>query len=187
MALVLKINPVGIDIVIDKIQQRTFANLTAPGIGWTDYESYHRAYKNPREKNSVIPEVYTSNGDYTEVLFDDNFNVTSFFLVNDKRTLSKEFSWEQDISIIYQAKLNKIYPNTPHRADEEMHVDIINSIRNAHFEDNMKSITTGINNVYSELKIQDRIKECVRLDDMSFFHVVKVDLTVFYTCEVYSN
>lgn len=179
MATVLKTDPKGIDFIVDSLQRKTFAQLTGSDIGWTEYESYHRAYKNPSE-GSTIPEIYTSNGNYLEVLFDDTFNATSFFLTEDTRTKLDHEVYEQDISMIFQARLDLLYPNITHRADEEMHADIVTAINSAGFQKEITDITTGVTNVYSELSLTGDLSSLVSLDDMSFFHVVKVNLTITY-------
>lgn len=180
MATVLKTDPKGIDFIIDSLQKKTFTELTAVGgIGWTDYESYHRAYKNP-QSGSTIPEIYTTSGNYLEVLFDDTFSATSFVLSEDSRTKIDHEVYAQDISIIFQAQLDKLYPSIDHRADEEMHADIVTAINAAGFQKDITEVTTGVSNVYSELSLTGDLSSLVSLDDMSFFHVVKVDLTITY-------
>lgn len=176
MALLQKVDPAGLDIFIDLMQVSMFNFLTnANGPAWTDYESHHRAYKNP-SKDKTIPEVYTSDGEYKEVLFNDEFNVTSFFLSDDSRIQDKELV-TQNISMIFQAKLSEIYPNITHRADEEMNFDILNAAK-AFPQLNESSIkmTTGIKNVYKELNLQSMVD----FDDMSNFHVVKIDMEARY-------
>lgn len=175
--LVLKKNPVGIDSIIDRLQKKTEAYFLAEG--WADYTSYHRAYKNPNE-GDVIPEIYIGSGEYLEVLFDDTQNATSFFLAEDTRTQDDEFIISQGLSFIFQVQLNKLYPQITHRADEELHAHILTAIKKAGFEKNVEGITTGAENVYSELSISGDLQELIKLDDLSYFHVVKIDMEVNY-------
>lgn len=176
MSLVTKISPVGIDKAIDRIQRNLFSYLTTTA-GWTNYESYPRAYKNPKG-NDTIPEVYVGNNDYQEVFFDDKFNVTSFFLVEDTVTnnnvVGDEPQYTQGISIIFQATLPELYPSISHRADAEMHDDIFKAFDS--FFKEVNSVSTGINNVYSDVTVLDSIQ----FTDMSDFHVVKFDTTIDY-------
>ena len=181
MGLVRKVNPKGIDKVIDKVQVKLYNYLT--GLGWSDYESYPRAYKNPKGANT-IPEVYISSNEYKEVLMDDKFNVTSFFLVDDRRSINEQLI-TQDVSIIFQANLVELYPSIEHRADEEMQMNIYEKLK-YFFGANVtiNEIITGVDNVYSDLNISGKLKEKVKLDDMSQFYVVKFNLTVGYeSCE----
>ena len=174
MAIVTRVNPVGIDLEISKIQATLFNGLT--GKGWTGYESYDRAYINPRS-GGTIPEVYTGNKEYKEVLLDDTFTASSFFLVDPTRTES-EGLLTQTVSVIFQADIVKLFPAITHRADEEMHDDIVSSLNE--WEGYLSSIITGIAGVYSALDIPDDYLNRVSKDDMSNYHVVKIDLEIPY-------
>ncbi len=176
MAVVRKTDPKGVDIGIDRMQTTLFDNLTS--LGWTDYEVYPRAYKNYKGENK-IPEIYVGNGEYREVLFDDTKNVTSFFLVDDNTNVEFQ-KLTTDVSLIFQANLLFLYPSIGHRADEEMHVDIFNSVKNNSIGFNLTGITTGVRNVYSDLEIRGNIEDLVKLDDISYYHVAKLDFTVPY-------
>ena len=167
MANVIKTNPRGIDYPIQRIQTLLYNDLIAGG--WTSYEAYGRVYKNLKE-DKVIPEFATSNKDYKEVLFDDKFNATSFFMVDDKITYNG--TGTANVSLIFQAKIDKLFPTITHRADEEMHEDIVTSLNHRNFG-KITGITTGIKQVYADLNI-----DIEGIDDMSGFHVVKFDLIV---------
>lgn len=169
MGLNLKTLPVGIDYEIDKIQKGLFNELTT--IGWINYESYNRAYRNRKFENT-FPEVYIGKGEYKESLFDDKFNVTSFFLAEEEKRQTEDFQVEQDISIIFQANLKKLYPNILHRADEEMQRDIYLSLKKIFVDEKIQTIITGVDNVYRTLEIKSDKKF---LYDMSFFHILRID------------
>ena len=168
MAQIRKNNPVGIDLRIDKLQNFLYNKLA-----WVNYESYHRAYKNQKE-NSLIPEVYTANGDYKEVYFNDNYNATSFFLVDDNRTI-EDVSATVGVSLIYQVKLDALYPSVSHRADEEVVNEVTNwiNLNNKGFD--LTNVITGIANVYSGLNL-----ELPKNTDMSNFFVCRFDMNVKY-------
>ncbi len=178
MSLLQKISPVGIDVSIDKIQLELFNHLTNIS-SWIDYESYPRAYKNPMEENK-IPEVAINEKDYQEVLFDDKFRVTSFFLTEDNASANTDGVFNQRVSIIFQAVLSDLYPLiTTHRADAEMLSDIMSAFENTNY--NAINIITGVDNVYSDLDLRNRLKEHINLTDMSQFHVLRIDFEVQYT------
>ena len=50
MGLIAKHDPVGIDAVISKQQRDLFLELTIKH-NWRDYVSYHRAYRNRKDKD----------------------------------------------------------------------------------------------------------------------------------------
>jgi len=169
MSVVRKTSPVGVDLRIDKLQNYLYNKLS-----WTDYESYHRAYKNQKE-DSLIPEVYTSNGNYEEVYFNDNYSATSFFLVDDFRTVEDGDSPTVTVSLVYQVKLDSIY-STTHRADEELINDITNWIMLSDKGFELTGVVTGVRNVYSELNL-----EMPKNTDMSNFFVCRFDMSVLYS------
>ncbi|MGR3221310.1 MAG: hypothetical protein ACUZ8H_16055 [Candidatus Anammoxibacter sp.] len=177
MSLVLKTNPVGIDHSINKIQNSIYSYLTN-NIGWTNYESYPRAYVNTKA-GGTIPENYVGNGEYKEVLFDDTFNVTSYFIADETRSYSNDDGQLlQDVSIVFQGDLKKLYSAILHRADEEMHKDLYDSLVNAVIEDMLTGIVTGVDNVYSDLSLPEDFINRITLDDMSYYHIVKINLSI---------
>lgn len=174
MSLVKKTLPVGIDIVIDGLQEELYTGLTAKG--WTDYESYPRTYKN-ETKEGLIPETYTDKGEYKEVYFDDKFNATSFWIAEDVKTQDNDPRFKVNIKVIFQVKLNKLYPTITHRADEEMHKDISSILGNSYVVDRYNTkITTGIKKIYND----EGLISTKGFEDMSNYHVVKFDIGVDY-------
>ena len=61
-----------------------------------------------------------------------------------------------------------------------MHEDIYNAIPKG-YRKYLTEIVTGVNNVYSELNIPAEFIDRVRLDDMSNYHVVKINLEMPFT------
>lgn len=176
MQLVHKENPVGVDAVIDKLQRDLFIELTVR-FGWRDYDSYPRAYRN-RKEGDTIPEVYTSNGDYKEVLFNDKETVTSFFLTDDKRTYEQGNSvFTQWVSIIFQANLAKLFPDIQHRADEEMIDNIFKALKNKNWEGKFVEVITGVDKVYESLKLSYDKKN---FDDMGNFSIARFNFKMLY-------
>ena len=167
MSTVLKTSPVGIDFAIQQIQKGVYAEL-----GWANYQSYGRCYINESEVG-LKAEVYTSLGDYADCLFDDRYYATSFFYVEPKIEYNERA--EANISLIVQANLKKLYPSITHRADEELHNDVITALKKRIDSGEITGITTGLSNVYSDLKIDN-----IKYTDISDFHCVKFDFKINY-------
>lgn len=177
MGLISKECPVGLDTVIDKLQQDLFIDLTKR-FDWRDYDSFPRIYLN-KKGDDTIPETYLTSGEYAEVLFNDKKTVNSFFIADDKRTYSPlEFRWKQDVSIIFQANLSKLKPNVKGRADEEIINDIRISIYKKHWEQRLDSIITGVDKVYGSLKLSYDKKY---FDNMSNFFIARIDFNLMYS------
>lgn len=168
MALIQKVNPRGIDVAIDKLQNYLFVELNN-----ADYQSYPRAYKNTKNDGTVIPENYISENEYQEVFMDDNFPLSSFWLVDDNSTIDELVT--TNISVIFQARLDELYPSITHRADEEFVNTIYNILYNNPYNHDLTGIVRGIENVYAEFDTSQ-----VTWDDMSEYFVVRFDLEVIY-------
>lgn len=166
MTLISKTDPKGIDKIINDIQLLLFNNVT-----WADYESYHRAYKNERAEDQMY-EVFTSGNEYKEVLIDDTFDATSFFIVSDTATFDER--WNTTVSVIFQLNLKKLYPLIAHRADEEAHNEVSVIIEGTPGF-TMSGLTKGIRGVYSDIGYGANIFE-----DMQPLHVFKLDINVNY-------
>jgi len=175
MALLLKVDPVGIDRPIDKIQQALYTGLVTNGT-WTMYESYHRAYKN-ETKDGIVPEIFTGKKDYKDAFTDDGFTATSFFLIPDEVGVVEGQKFQAEISIIFQVDLAKLYPNAPdsRRFDEEMHNEILNILNDldANFTD--VDYVTSLDSVYAGL---DTSK--IKWNDLQPYHVVRFTVTANY-------
>ena len=170
MSLIQKINAVGIDAQIQNLQSYLYTELTDVE-GWTNYESYERAYKN-KKNDSTIPEIYI--GEYLEVLFNDKFSATSFFLTEDNETISDNLC-SSKISLIYQVQLNKLFPSVPHRADEELREMLKMLLKKNPYGFDLVGVQVGIDNVYADLDVNIDYT-----DDMQNFHVVRFDLELNY-------
>ena len=181
--LTLKDNPVGIDTVINNINALVYKEL-----GWSstdtsfpiNYSAHHRALKNPR-KDGIVPEVFIlnedrfSNGEYSEVLYDDTVDASSFFYVEDNQTPTDNGRlFNTTVSMVFQLDLDKVAENIKHRGDAEIHRVVIKAI-NKGLYGNVSGLITGIPNVYSEFD-QDQIK----FTDMHPFHCFRVDIDISY-------
>ena len=171
MGLIRKNNPKGVDCWIDFVQNKLYNHLTNV-CGWSKWQSNHRAYINPRN-GSNIPEVYDGNGEYKEVLYNDNFNITSFFLADDTAPEDNTGYIQRGVSLIVQMDINRTYPSVRHRADEEAHFDVRNALSKIPQVRDI-SLLVGQSNVYSEFGING-------FDDMSDCHVFRFNMQASYT------
>ncbi len=173
--LILNPNPVGEDIPIDRIQRAIFeANLTNGT--WTNYVSYHRAYKN-ESSDGIIPEVFTGSGnEYREVFMDDDETITSFFLIPDEpdEIIDGEII-NTTVSIIFQVDLEALYPTAPKRFDAEFKNQVITTLNNIGFGYEFVNVVDSIDGVYAGL---DTSK--VQWDNMQKFYVVRFEVAINY-------
>ena len=167
-----KINPVGIDKVIDTFQ--TYLETLFQGADWV---MYPRVYPNPKKAklNSKVPE-YFEDLEYYETFMDDNHSMTSFFIVSPERPYDNGI-FKVNISLVFQvSRLSDLFLGIQHRADEEFNKAIINHVRHRY---DYTGMTTEIQNVYREFD-----KDEIRLDNMNEFYVVRFNFNVdyYYDC-----
>ena len=171
--LILKSNPVGVDVMVNTIQAALYAARVTNGT-WTNYKSYHRAYKNESD-DGILPEVFTGvDNEYKDVFNDDDFDVTSFFLVSDETEVS-DGMFTADISVIFQVNLSNLYTTAPHRFDEEFKSNVVSVFRSLNGRFTFNRTIDNIDGVYAGL---DTSK--VKWDNMDKFHVVRFELSVNY-------
>lgn len=184
MALNRKDTPVGLDLEIDKIQVLIYNYFTTNSCvkgDYSNYESYHRAYKNEKVKDDAVTgpfaDKFVTGIDYQSVFTNDNFGISSFFIANDNEEPVTKTRKKRTISIIFQVNLDKVYGQVPHRADEEFHNEISNALRGLKKPAELLDSVVRIDNVYSEFE-RDQLKK--KLHDMQPYHVFRQDIEVQY-------
>lgn len=181
MALITRDTPKSIDCTIDRLQRGAYKYLTNV-IGWTNYDSYPRVYKSWRKKRGTDNEVLKPEwslgryGDNIDVLFNDKVSATSFIIVDDKRNVSNG-SYSAKISWIFSANLEELYNVKNNREDEDLIVDISNSIEKSGEWSSVKieSIITGVKNVYDEFDLDGLLNS-----DIQKRFVCRFDLIIQY-------
>ena len=189
MALNEKNTPVGLDLEMHKIQTLVYTYLTTNSCvkgDYSNYESYNRVYKN-ETKDGVVAETFLTGNDYKDVFLNDNVGVSSFFIANDDEDHITPTRKQRTISLIFQINLSKVYPNIPHRADEEFHNEVSNALAGLKKPSIKLGAKVGINNVYSEFEVQ-KLKD--KFHDMQPYHVFRQDFEVQYDydcCPVFAT
>lgn len=183
MAKVQRTNPVALDAAISKHQDWLWSTVKIGGVAISGWESYDRVYKNYHNATGLIPEHFTGGKDYKEVFYNDNFDLTSFYVADDTSEMQTGDGFIT-VSLIVQANLAELYPAIAHRADEELR-NLFTYAANTFFSfDNfaLESIETSIERVYREFYQND-----IKLDDMSEKHCFRMNFRVKYTPECCTN
>ena len=172
--LIRKTDPVGVDKLIDALQ------VFIDQLNLPNWNNYARAYKNPKrfDERGFIPEVYTSNGNYEEVFFNDKYSITSFFVVGDSRNTAITGRSIVTVSLIVQCKLKDVFPQISHRADEELINMFWNKLKAFTLGAKVESIETHIDDVYKEF-----VREQVKFDNLGNFNVVRFNMTGAFDSE----
>lgn len=171
--LFLKENPTGIDIPIQRLQERLFAALRSKwGLSEVEYRALGRVYRNQSDKG-YIPEAYIGGREYEESFIDDRFPVTSFFHVDDNKSVNRGHV-VATVGLIFHVNLTNLKHGVGHRADEEVRADVFALCRNMGYAP--EAIITGIENVfreYSALKIT--------FSDMHPYHCFRLNFPIGYS------
>lgn len=152
--IVLKENPVGIDLEIQSLQKKLYAKINK------DIISYGRVYKIEQNEKTILAH-YLSGNDYKEVFTNDKKDGIFFFLVDNKLSYKENIN-KVKVDLVFIVNLTKFFPSINHRADEEFQTFIANHI--AYFFDNREyEVTKGLD-ALSEFKIST---------DMHPYHILK--------------
>lgn len=120
----LKINPVGIDTPIQRMQQSLYDKLLA---SWNcDIHAYGRVYLDDKE-GSIIPKAYLKSGEYRNVLADDTIKGAHFFFVENEESelMPNTCLATTDIDLILIVDdLKNVKSDIIHYADEEIKEEV---------------------------------------------------------------
>jgi hypothetical protein len=174
-----KAKPVGVDKPIDYLQNQ-FYNLLVKkwGINANRYNCYARCYRN-QNGNDYLAEVFDGK-DYTEVYFNDNVSVVSFFGIGNEAQIAQEGTMTANIHILFFVNLKEIKPGAE-RNDEEVRIDvqkIIDSVGAARGFLITKQ-TIGIDKILNEYP-GTRKSEGLKFRDQHPFHCFRFDTQIFY-------
>lgn len=184
--LIVKTNPVGIDLYIQRLQTKLH-NALIDAAHWnlsdpSKYECYGRCNRN-KTKDGYIAEVYTGGNDYKEVYWNDALTAISFFGISNqvKRTVGAE----ADVHLVMFADLNKLAlkdkdgSTIAHRSDEELRQMVLGVIGKNSFGFTVQSVEMWIENVLKEYpgsRRDDRLKYV----DMHPVHSFRINLNIKY-------
>lgn len=175
--LYLKDPAAGLDKVIQRKQVTIFEPLlTRWNISEAAYRSYGRCYRNDSDKG-YIPEMYVdgSKKDYIDLMLDDTFAVTSFFGSENARADAGGYM-VADVHLIFAVNLETLYPDTSHRADEEVRNDVVKLFQ-FNKEMPLTSIVWGMEKVFTEYTAW---KKDIRYRDLQKFHFFRLNFTLKY-------
>ena len=170
-----KDTPVGIDVPIQRLQQKLFDKLLDKwSLDVTDYKSYGRCYRNTKDEG-YVPEMYVGEGkQYQDLLLDDNHVVTSFF--GCEKIPLKQEAFKAEVHLIFAVNLTKVGKNVSHRADEEVRMDVY-QITKPFAEFVLNDIVIGSDNVFREYTAW---KKLIPDRDMQPNHFFRLNFTLNY-------
>lgn len=166
----------GIDVYLNMIQESIYNDLTTT-YNWQNYESYSRVSKNFRD-DKIVPEIDLGNFEFIDVLMDDKFNATSFFVCSNEREIESSFMARQKVSMIFQADLKLLYPTRVFKSDEKLINDVLNAFgKMSNYE--LNKVVTGYQNVYSQFEFREWAST-VKFTDFGNKFVARFDFDLSY-------
>jgi len=183
--LSVKVNPVGIDYYIQKLQTKLHTVLIAQ---WnladsTKYEAYGRCNRNKTD-DGYIAEVFKSNGnEYQEIFWNDTLTALSFFGISNN--IKRNVNSEADVHFVMFANLNTLALTDrdgtliTHRADEELRQMVTDVIGKNSFGFSVQSIDLWVENVLREYP-GSRRDERLKYVDMHPVHCFRINLKLVY-------
>lgn len=177
--LITKTKPAGVDVPIQKVQEFLHTRLLALwGISSDVYRAYGRCYRN-KQDFGYIAENYEGKDEYKEVYWDDNLTVISFFGIGSsvKHDKIKE---SVDVHLVFFLDLKKVKPSILHRADEEVHTDLLKLLGEGREGMTYTGLDTGVDNVLREYPGSRRDKRLIAAD-MHPAHCFRLNFTLLYS------
>lgn len=185
--MIISINtPRGIDNAIQKLQGYLQSSLFAiwgidplDPVASADYIFYPLVYRNQDENNGYIAELYTGDGNYKEVFFDDQVK-KGFSWFGMSPRISADVNPAVDIHLVTFARLDELYPSIIHRADNEIREDFIKVFEAPLFGFKLLSTEIWLQNVLKEYPGSRRDNR-LRAADMGKNHAFRLNLRLEFT------
>lgn len=167
MANLVKINSIGKDSVIHKVQSILYDKLT---LLWknVDLTGYPRCYAFDGKIN-----YYTEQNDYKSLIHAEQ---NKFFFTADEdveKVNEIDFThYTTDIELFFIVNVRDIYPNILHLGDEEVRNDVMN-ILNKISDVSITNVTTNIENVFNGYDYRE-------VTDIHPYHCFRITLKIPY-------
>jgi hypothetical protein len=182
--LILKTNPVGIDVAIQSLQVYLHKQLVSKwGLTGDDdplYECYGRVDRNKKDAG-YIAEVYAGNGEYKEVYWNDELKAISWFGLSGKTEFDKQN--KSNVHLVFFVNLGKLKPSIAHRADEEVRNEIQKLFGYSLFGFSFESIELWLDNVLREYP-GSRREGRLNAVDMQPIHCFRINLKCLYDTNI---
>ncbi|UXO94051.1 tail terminator protein [Pseudanabaena phage Pan5] len=178
--LIQRTNPVGADVQIQRFQSLIHSGLVKKwGIQANDtvYRCYSRCYRN-KTTDGYIAENYEGSNEYKEVYWDDTLSALSFFGLSGPADFNTG-TMTTGVHLVFFVNLQKLYPSISHRADEEVHKDVLSVIGKGMHGHTLTDITYWIENVLREYPGSRRDNRLAYVD-MHPIHCFRLNFSLNY-------
>lgn len=171
--IIAKNKPKGIDKYLKGLQEILDGSLEDL---WKDLKVYGRVYRKYHEDGYTL-EHYKGKGEYESLMVSEGNKI--FFLPENKETNIGGRFYETVVHIVCLLDLEKSYPATEQRADEEAHIDFLSVLGTGIKSSNIKDVTTGIDEIRRTLR--DVFKGAIKVGDIHPYHIFMVTINARHT------
>lgn len=113
----------------------------------SDVVIYNKIYRNPDSEGNIIPEAYTTAGEYKQIFVDDRVAASIGFLPTGNRSVVDGYN-TVTVDIICTVNLSKIYPGTTREDERALH-DVLSTLREDNMITEINEVKEGVPNVFS--------------------------------------
>lgn len=169
--VIAKTNPTGLDALINYMQKTLHDKLSA--LWNVDITAYPKCYVNTKTdegRQFKTIEFYSGASEYENVIYAEGNKF--FFIQTDDITPKDMQNYQTRLSLFFTVNLSDVKPDIVHRADEEVHNDVLNII-NKISKVSLNRLVTDIQKVYSGFEYREN-------DDYHPYHCFKIELDVYY-------
>lgn len=171
-------NPTGMDAHVYNVQKHIYPRLK---IIWgisndADYDCFGRVYRNKKD-NQFIAELYTGNGEYKDVYWDDRKAAISWFGTGN--TISFDVKNKIPFHLVFFVNLKKLKPGVLHRADEQVRNDVQKLFGKSLHGFSYDGMELWLENVLKEYPGSRRDKSLTAVD-MQPVHCFRLNFTLIY-------
>lgn len=178
----LKINPVGCDVKLQKLQEALYKLSETWGTlpAGFDMDGYGRAYFNEENEKSIL-EAYAQGKDYSGNLLTTDRSKFFFFRV--KKAMpegNKQYKQLFDVLFIVNSQLAK--PGVNHIADEELHVDVERILKeNGYLQLEITDFDDNVQTIFKNYEYRYLLDiDFESFDSMQPNHIFKFGISLVY-------
>lgn len=162
----LKLNPVGIDVVIHSLQVKLYNKLS---VLWdVDLEGFPRCYSADKGNLKIIG-THQGNKEYKSLIHSEKNKF--FFVAENDYQQTEDSMWQTKMDLYFILNLKECKNTNVTRQDEEVHVDVLQILKQCSEVGVDTTLVTGLKKVFQGYDYQDNL-------DMQPYHCFKLTLSI---------
>ncbi len=184
--IAVKDTPVGVDVWIQRMQEAMYQFLlSAYSMDESDYNCYGRVYRNFGSGNKeYLPQAYTGNRNYVDVLFQDTVKLQTFFDISETIKIGEDFSQSAKVILYCFADVERLYTGNVDRMDWGI-LETISNFLNGIFGFQISAKHVGIKKVLSDFSGYRKESAVTTAMQPYYACAIEMSLPHYYVCDGY--